>query len=327
MKRSNARNVADKVNMQELITAVELQIGNVMLQRRSPFLLPPREGYKRGVEFYTASNLTRAMLNAFFSYRKAHGRFPNLTEPRTFSEKMVWSKFFASMKVPESGNKLLTSYFIPDEAKDFVSVPEILWHSPRAGIPTNGDLPAGSYYLKTNFGCNMYQRLEYPLDAEARNEVDATFARHLAETFGLLSGEWWYTAFPRELMIERDVGGGSDSIAYCYYVFGGKVALLSVYRKSSLDSTLLTPDFEPFEYQIPGRSRTQFDMPSPRTRERMKRAAELIGTPLPFARIDFLMAPEERFYLGEVTFSPGNALTRWPAHINERLGDMWQLDC
>lgn len=311
--------------MKELITAVELQIGNVLLQGRSPFLLSAPQGYKRGVEFYTASNLTRAMLNSFFSYRNVHGNYPNLTEPRTFSEKMVWSKFFAPMKVPQSGNKLLTSFFIPDEAKDLVSVPQILWHSPRAGIPSDEDLPPGSYYLKTNFGCNMYQRLEYPLGT-GRAEVDATFARHLAETFGLISGEWWYTAFTRELMIERDVSGGADSIAYCYYVFGGEVALLSVYRKSSLDSTLLTPNFELFEYQIPGRSRTDFDMPSARTREKMRRAAELIGRSLPFARIDFLMAPDELFYLGEVTFSPGNALTRWPAHINQRLGDMWQLD-
>ena len=314
------------VDMKKLVAAVELQIGNVLVQEASPFFLPPRPGYKRGVEFYTASNMVRAMLNAFVAYAHAHGQYPDLTEPRTFNEKLVWSKFFAPMKVPESGNKLLTSHFIPEEAKDMVSCPEIVWHSPKPGIPGNADLKPGSYYLKTNFGCNMYQRIDYPLEPSIRAEVDAKFGDHLGESFGLLSGEWWYAFFRRQLMIECDVGGGEDSVAFCYYVFGGEIALLSIYRKSNLDSTLLTPDFAPFEYQIPGRSRTRFAPPSARTRAAMNRAAEIIGRSLPFARIDFLMAPDERFYLGEVTFTPGNGLTRWPPHINRRLGDMWHLD-
>jgi hypothetical protein len=326
MKSSSGHNVADKIDMKKLIAAMEARLGNVILQDDSPFFLAPQPGYKRGIEFLTASNLARSMLNVFLSYGNAHGVYPDLTDPKTFTEKMVWTKFFAPMKTPESGNKLLTSYFIPEEAKDLVSCPEIVWHSPKPGIPADGDLEPGSYYLKTNFGCNMYQRLDYPLEPPIRAEVEATFAQHLEETFGLISGEWWYTAFRRQLMIERDVSGGADSIAYCYFVFRGEVALLSVYRKSNLDSTLLRPDFELFEYQIPGRSRTEFDLPSKKTREMMKRAAELIGGPLPFARIDFLMAPDEQFYLGEVTFTPGNALTRWPGHINRRLGDMWQLD-
>ena len=42
-------------------------------------------------------------------------------------------------------------------------------------------------------------------------------------------------------------------------------------------------------------------------------------------RVDFLLDDEERPYLGEVTFTPGNAVARLSEEMDIELGAMWDL--
>ena len=51
-------------------------------------------------------------------------------------------------------------------------------------------------------------------------------------------------------------------------------------------------------------------------------AALAIAAPFPFARVDFFIGADGAAYLGELTFSPSNAMGRRPADIERRLGDM-----
>ena len=97
---------------------------------QSPFNKAPRTGYLRGIDFYKGPKLVLTFAFATRGYRKFHGVYPNVVRPVVFSEKLFKSIFFAEMKVPESGNKLLTSSFIPADLKSSLGVPKIVWHSP-----------------------------------------------------------------------------------------------------------------------------------------------------------------------------------------------------
>jgi hypothetical protein len=90
----------------------------------SPFKRTPRVGHLRGIDFYKRPQLMRAMALAMVNYKAKHGTFPNLSDPRSLNEKIIWSKFFTERPVPAGGNKLLTSHFIPIDLQDTICVQE-----------------------------------------------------------------------------------------------------------------------------------------------------------------------------------------------------------
>jgi len=291
------------------------------------FRRAPRPGHLRGIDFYTASNFLVALAQAAWVYQRRQGRLPNIVSPRTMTEKMFWFKFFAEMKVPESGNKLMTASFIPAALRETVRTADIVWHSPEPILPGSDKIEDGVYYLKTNHGANMFRRIEYPLRPEEKAKLEGEFGKHLAALYGFWGGEWWYNAFPRELLLERSISSRENPIAWNHYVFGRELPLIIGYRKigGGAEAIVLNPDFSTFEWQDDRVPLLAFDMPSPAARATMREAALAIGSGFPFARIDFLLGDAEEVYLSEVTFSPGNALTPWPEEINRRLGAMWKL--
>jgi hypothetical protein len=49
-----------------------------------------------------------------------------------------------------------------------------------------------------------------------------------------------------------------------------------------------------------------------------------IANPTPWpAMVDFLLGDDERVYLSEMTFSPGNATTPLPRELDVQLGALW----
>jgi hypothetical protein len=92
------------------------------------------------------------------------------------------------------------------------------------------------------------------------------------------------------------------------------------------EATLLDPDYNQIDFQNPSRRRVSFDLPSPALRAQMNQAASLIGGQFGFARVDFLIGDDEKVYLSEITFTPGNGLTYWPDDLDLDLGNLWALD-
>lgn len=312
----------------EAADEVRSQLSRLYADPFSPMFRKRSDGHIRGVDFYTASNLVKVLFHTFPKYKAAHGRYPDLLNPTGFSEKIYWSKFFAERKVPEAGNKLRTGFFIPDTLKDEIHLPERMWKSTVAQLPSNAELPPGCYYLKTNHGSDMYRKIEYPLDVAERQELERQFERHLASGYGFATGEWWYNAFIPEVFIERSVAKAAHPVMWCHHVFSGEIGLITAVGKvgSEVRSTWFSPDHVVLAEQNPKHSRPEYDDPGAGLKTAMKEAAALIGAALPYARIDFLIGDDERLYLGEVTFSPSDGLLRWPEEMDRRFGSMWNIE-
>ena len=56
--------------------------------------------------------LLESLTNVLLAYRHDCGHYPDLIQPRLYSEKINHAKFFAAIKIPENGNKLLTASFL-----------------------------------------------------------------------------------------------------------------------------------------------------------------------------------------------------------------------
>lgn len=284
----------------------------------------------RGIDFYAAPALERALAQSIGAYRHRFGRYPDLVSPQLLNEKIIWFKFFGEMKVPQAGNKLLTRCFRPKDAASLVQVPEIVWHGTQATLPANDAIEAGFYYLKASHGCNMYRRIRYPLTQQERRTLEALCRTWLEKPYGLDDGEWWYNVFPREILLERDVCGSDGSTSWNLFAVHGEIESIALIRKPSSVQrgaslkTRLDPDFR-FHPDIVKSATLAAPQIGRQTQHRMKTAAEAIARQFGFVRVDFLLGPEETVYLNEITFTPGNGLLRRAESLEVSLGHKWQL--
>jgi hypothetical protein len=298
----------------------------------SPFKRVVRVGFMRGIDFYSSTELVSALALAMKGFQSVHGILPNLLDPNGFNEKIVWAKFFTEMKIPESGNKLLTAKFIPEDIRHLIQCPRICWHSILPKLPKNDEVNPGYYYLKANHGSGMCKRISYPLSNRQFVDLEATCQKWLETPFGIGDGEWWYNVFPKEVLLEVDVARRDGSISYEFFVLNGQIGLIHIRRKKVLEVGLtgqLTRfaanfDILPASLQDKGQVEELPDLTDD-TKSKMRIWAITIGRQFPFARVDFLLDEDQRIYLGEVTFAPFNALARRPKEIDVSLGQMWVL--
>lgn len=280
-------------------------------------------GWKRGIDFYTPDDAASAVETAVLNYLVVHGRLPDLVNPRGFNEKVVRSNFFRFMKVPESGNRLLTHRFIPPELSGVIQTPEVVWAGDDLDWETVASRhPGTSCYLKSSHGSGMVRRLSFPLEDAQRDhyaELGKTWLRH---PYGLTTGEWWYNAFRPQLLVERDVGGNGFSVnCFC---FSGTVGLMVLHCKATGETISLTPDL-----RLIARRHGMSDPFAlfPATQLHTLRAiASTLSADVEFARLDLLVGDTGTYYLGEVTFSPGNGLSRRPRGVDALLGQMWTVN-
>jgi hypothetical protein len=304
-----------------------MQVARLVAMEASPFRKVPPRGYLRGVDVYSAARFQQVLGMVAAAFHVKHGRWPEIIDPQLLTDKIFWSMFFRPLKVPETGNKLRTGSFIPNGARAIVEPPPIIWHSKIPRVPRGGEIEPGTYYLKTSHGADMYRRVTYPISNAEAEALDREFERHLSTKYGLQNGEWWYSTFEPQILLERAIGSVKFSVSWNFLVIRGEVVRVTAYQKVGFRRyfrSSLSPDFTPIT--PPGaEGAAQYIMPSKSAQDAVLSAARAIGGPLRFARVDFLLDDDERVYLGEVTFVPGAALTSLPNDLDEELGAMWDL--
>jgi hypothetical protein len=288
-------------------------------KQSSPFISNGERGLKRGVDFYSASKLLHVMAMASAHFYSIHGAFPRIAAPVGFNEWVTWRKFFDSFKIPESGNKLLTSKSIPSEISGSVRCANVLWRSVDPKLPDNDDLPPGRYFLKASHGAGLYEVISYPLQPADRTALERTTTNWLSYRYGLPSGEWWYSAFKPEVFIEEYLG--DDRISINFFCFRGKTALIVLHSKWTKETITLMPDFS-----VVGQKNGATDVQQLCSHTQLQELCELasnISSSYTFVRVDFLVAENGGPILGELTFTPGNGLSIRPPGIDEYLGRIW----
>jgi hypothetical protein len=293
---------------------------------RSPLFAKSLPGHERGVDRLNRREFCRVLDETVTLSVAAHGYPPNLFQPERFLEKLVWRKFFANLRVPQSGNKLLVGSYIPPQFEQHVRVPQVVWRSAGSQLPGNGEIAAGWYYLKSNHGSGNVKKIRYPLETAERIGLERATARWLQRPYRPHNFEWWYNVFPREIFLEQSVGDDASSTTWSYPAFVDGIPYVNVNRKTSagVQAIRLSRELEP----LPERYQ-------PRDYERLpdwtvtfdpglvERIATAIAAPLGFARVDFLFAPGGSCFLNEITLTPNNALAYLHPELDVMLGRMW----
>lgn len=131
----------------------------------SLFNTPSRDGYARGIEYYSARAFVTAFTKGLNKFFKAHGRAPNLVVPESCADHFFRMKFFGFIPMPPNpADKLNVLKFVSEERAGSVTRPKIVWVSDKPILPKNDEVPEGDYYLKASNGSAMQAKVKWPID-------------------------------------------------------------------------------------------------------------------------------------------------------------------
>ena len=274
------------------------------LKHRAYLVLPDR--WARSVRFY-----------------RAHGAFPRVRHPRTFSEKVNW-------RVLHDRRPLLAWTCDKLRMKEVaarhptVRVPRTLWWGEDLLELRGVDLPR-RWVLKPNHRTGLVFIGEGPVDDTRLDRLRRETARWLDPAEVSHNREWAYAQARPAYLVEEFIGEGAVPVDYKFFVFHGEPRMILVDSDRFTDHrrSIFSPDWRllPVEVKFPSAGA----LPRPRHLDRMLDAARELGRDFDFIRVDLYETGDDVWF-GEFTPYPGSGFSPIrPRSFDHEWGALWQL--
>ena len=283
-------------------------LGTLLSDRRSAMYFRAPKGALRGLDFYSATSLVTVLARAMLRYERKYGvPLSPPEEAALLSEKITWSKFFRPLPIPTPADKLKAFSMLPVEAAALVGRAEVVWQSSEPQLPPNTAVTPGDYFLKPNHASGLFELVSFPLQEDARALLEAKCADWLRLSYGLDTGEWWYSTIAPMVFLERALDIPVDRPAELkFHMVGGKAVQLHVYRRLPDSETTSIYDgnlrFCDISYQR--RKNPRFDLPA--KAPELLAVAERLAQGLDYVRVDLFLDQKGDAYFGELTFAPSD---------------------
>ena len=255
------------------------------------------------------------ILRIYILYLWRHRRWPDLGNPRRFSELVQRRKLRdRDPMMPVLADKIAAKKHVGRILGSEWTIPTY-WSGPTLPAQPSWPYP---FILKASHGCNQNIICRDPADwDDARRRA----LKWIEAPYGLWLDEWAYRDIPRGYIVEPYLGIASAlPVDYKIYLFGGKAALIQVHLDRQSDHRWILFDRQWTQISRLGDD----DCPSaPASLAQMLDGAEQIAPHFDFARIDFYeIAGKAKF--GEVTFYPGSGLDPFdPPELDLAIGALW----
>lgn len=251
------------------------------------------------------------------NFRRRHRRWPDLRNPRTFSEKIAWRKI-------HDRDERMQLYVDKVEVKPIVAaiigeehiIPTLAVFDRVEDVSLDFPMP---FVVKASHASttNLFIRSE----ADKAGAIE-TLRNYLAVDQAGLSQEWAYRIKPR-LLIEPMISvNGAPPDDFKFHVFGGKVfaAQVDVGRFTEHRRAFYSPEWGRLDFTLLYPAAGPVSPPA--SLPKMIELAERIGGQFSYARVDFYEGP----LFGEVTFYPGTGYEPFdPPEWDRKFGDQWPL--
>lgn len=260
-------------------------------------------------------------------YKKSGGRYPDLKDPKTFSEKQQWYKL-------HHHDPLMAKCADKYDVREYVTtcgfggyLNEVLGLYDRAEDIDPDKLPDRCVIKATHgSGFNLIVRDKSKINWKLWKKIMASWLRQDIYWSGR---EWVYKELPHRLVVEKyledDTGGLLD---YKFYCFNGKLAFMQLEVGRFTEHN--TRNFYDMDWNLlPFGKELEHDptvvVEKPTTFEEMKRIAAALCKPFTYVRVD-LYSVGGKVYFGELTFFPaGGAPDLKPPEYDRVIGDMWDI--
>ena len=262
----------------------------------------------------------------------AMGKFPDLENPRTFSEKLQWLKLYC--RKPEYTamvDKLAVKRHVASVIGEEHVIPTLgVWDRPE---DIDWDRLPDRFVLKTTHGAGnegvVICRDKRKLDVR---ETVRVLAKCLRKDMYAEWREWPYKDIPKRILAEELIephAGGTDLADYKFFCFDGVVKGLFVATGRQDPNEDVKFDFFDADYNhLPfrqGHDHARTVPPKPANFDLMKSLAARLAAGMPHVRVD-LYDLGDRVMFGELTLYHFGGLVRFePEEWDARIGDMLRL--
>ena len=279
----------------------------------------------------TVSKLLRLLPDKQYvqlQYLSNHHRLPNLKNPQTLNEKVMWLKLYDHKPVYTTMvDKYAAKAYISERVGSEYIVPTLgVWNNVE---DINFESLPQQFVLKWNHdsGGVVICKDKSTFDIEsAKIRLDKRKNNN-----GFWYGrEWPYKNVPHKILAEAYLGENlQDYRIYCYN--GEPKYIYSYTNESFADGSKPEPaycdiydcDWKPMAFRQKSPPRGNVERPS--GLNVMLDIARKLSVDSPFLRVDFYQIGEQ-VYVGELTFFPGSGLTKFiPAEWDGILGSWLEL--
>ena len=253
-------------------------------------------------------------------YFRVFGTFPDLTAPRTFSEKIQHMKLHAR-------HAELSALVDKVRVKDFVKrklgeswLISTLWHGTRVTEEILRGIPKPAI-MKANHSSAQVCFLR--ADTNLRQAARAANAWSRFDHY-LLHREWAYGSVSREILIEPVIAGPNAPNDYKFWMLDGVVRFVQVDQGRFQRHTrqFYTPEWERLDFTLKYPA-LPTSVPAPSHLAAMIDAAQTLAEGHRFVRVDLYDTPAKPLF-GELTFAPEAGLCRFdPRRLDLELGESW----
>jgi hypothetical protein len=257
---------------------------------------------------------------------KCHRAVPNLINPATFSDKVLYRRLFDRRPLlPQLAGKATVRAYVESRLGPDV-LPKLYYLTIRPETIPFDQLP-DRFVVKPTHGSGWLQIVTDKSTLDRAALIDKCKV-WLKRSYAEEKQEWVYQDIEPQIIVEEfiDDGSGTAPNDYKLFVFDGTVRMIQVDTGRFTDHRrrLFTPTWEKLDAlllfdDVIG------DVPCPRHLTDIITAAQKLGKGLDFVRADFYDTPK-RIYFGEFTFYPDAGLGRFrPQDFDRRLGGYWKL--
>ncbi|MDB4306202.1 glycosyl transferase [bacterium] len=262
-------------------------------------------------------------------YRALQGHWPQLDNPKTFDEKLLWLMLYWRHPIKSyCGDKYTMRSYVSANNLEHV-LPDlhgVYQHSSQIDFES---LPS-QFVLKCTHGCkfNIVCDEKRLLDIE---QTRRTLDKWMKIDYSTIAGELHYSTMEPRIICERYLGDINGKVPndYKIYCFDGRAYCTMVCSQRNFDGQARYDFYNrawneklSFSRSNPNADRV---MARPDTYEEMIEVAEQLSQPFPFVRMDFYCV-NGKTIISEMTFTPKGCIgTNFTDRAQQELGQMIEL--
>ena len=260
-----------------------------------------------------------------WKWRSAHGVFPRIFRPVTFSEKILRRNLFERRReFTQIADKAAVRSYVEQRLGSGI-LPKLYHLTDRADTIPFDELP-DRFVVKPTHGSGWVWLVADKSTVD-RAALVAACADWLKRSYYKESREVVYKHVEPRILIEEfiDDGGGATPNDYKLFVFGGSVEMIQtdMNRFGGHRQLMYTPAWKKLDVRYVDDDLSG-DVPSPHHLEEMINAAQILGREWGFIRVDFYDTAD-RLYFGEITLTPNEGCVPFrPPEFDGYLGSLWK---
>ena len=221
-------------------------------------------------------------------------------------------------------DKYLVREYIKQEIGEEYSVPLLGVYEKFDDI--NFDNLPDKFVLKCNHGSAMNAIITDKKTIDMK-KLKKKFDGWMRENFGFVKGlQLHYNDIPHKIIAEKYIGTNDEyPDDFKIFCFNGEPHLIEyeTNRKKQVCANFFDINWHQliFRYHLPTLNKR---IEKPQNLDKMLKIAKTLSKGFKFVRID-LYSKENKIYVGELTFTPGNGISQFPDDVDIKLGTLLKI--